>query len=175
MAMCGGPVAAAIRAQALQFCRIGPHHPALPPTVLLACPYHATLDPVQPAAGRPFQPVGQLPCPPCIRTELRAGGAMPVRVPESQLAPPRLDTGNTPAISAAHRWKAVALELAGTGVQRPAGMRQCLDAGPEAGGLTPPGVAGERTAPPPPPAGPPPPPTPPPPPPPPPPLPPPPP
>src|SRR5260221_7393087 len=143
MALFGGPVAAAIRSQALQFCRIGPHNPALPPTVLLACPYHATLDPVQQAAGRPFQPVGQLPCPPFIRTELLAGGAMPVRGPESQLAPQRLDTGNTPAISAAQRWKAVARELAGNGVQRPAGMRQFLDAGTEAGVITPVGVAGK--------------------------------
>src|SRR5260370_38632841 len=67
---------------------------------------------------------------------------MLVRVPESQLAPQRLDTGNTPALSAAQRWKAVALELAGNGVQRPAGMRQFLDAGTEAGVITPVGVAG---------------------------------
>src|SRR5258708_25307210 len=150
MAMLGGPVAAAIRSQALPFCCIGPHHPALPPTGLLAGRTHATPDPVQQAAGRHFQPVGQLPCPPFIRTELLAGGAMPVRVPESQLAPQRLDTGNTPAISAAQRWKAVALELAGNGVQRPAGMRQFLDAGTEAGGITPVRGAGPAPHPPPP-------------------------
>ncbi len=68
---------------------------------------------------------------------------MPVRVPESQLAPQRLDTGNTPALAAAQRRKAVARELAGNGVQRPAGIRQFLDAGTEAGVITPVGVAGK--------------------------------
>src|SRR5258707_6738246 len=67
---------------------------------------------------------------------------MLVRVPESQLAPQRLDTGNTPAPRAAQRWKAVGRELAGNGVQRPTGMRQFLDAGTEAGVITPVGVAG---------------------------------
>jgi Transposase IS116/IS110/IS902 family len=36
--MFGGNVAVSIGVQALQFRRIGPHDPALPPTVLLACP-----------------------------------------------------------------------------------------------------------------------------------------
>src|SRR5260370_21511584 len=67
---------------------------------------------------------------------------MVVRVPQSQPAPQRLDTGNTPAPRAAQRWKAVGRELAGNGVQRPTGMRQFLDAGTEAGVITPVGVAG---------------------------------
>ena len=65
-----------------------------------------------------------------------------MRVPQSHLAPQRLDTGHTPAVSAVQRWRAVGLELVRNSRQRPTRRRQFLDTGTEMGVIAPVGVAG---------------------------------
>src|SRR5260370_40611816 len=116
--MFGAKVALPRLAQALQLLRIGPHDPTVQSVALLSCPHQATLDPGEYRGTGHGQRLSQLYCPPFIRTECRAGVAMPVDVAQSHLAAQRVHTHRTPAtpaMPAAQRWVTLGHQLVGNG------------------------------------------------------------